>query len=665
MPVENKSAYEALCQEIRHHEYLYYVQDAPEITDAEYDRLYRSLEETEKAHPDWVTSSSPTQRVGGAVREGFSEFVHPVQLQSLVDAFSFEDLEAFDALVRKEVPQEAVSYSVELKIDGLSVALYYRDGILETAATRGNGSTGENVTANIRTIRSVPLEIPQKGDVWIRGEIYMPRASFEALNSLQEEKGAKPFANPRNAAAGSLRQLDSSITASRKLSGLFYTVLNDEVCGLSSQTQALEFIGDQHLPTVTAKYCADIRQAYDYCLYWQEKRDTLAFDIDGMVIKLDDLSWQKHMGTRAKTPRWAIAYKFPPEQQVTRLNDITLQIGRTGVATPVGELEAVRVAGSVIRRVTLHNEDYIRQKDIRVGDYVVIHKAGDVIPEVSHVLTDRRSQASTPYVFPQTCPQCGTSLIRVEGEAAIRCPNAMACPAQVRARIEHFASKDAMDITGMGTEIINQLFEKKLVHELADIYDLKQDQLAALDRLGEKSAANLIEAIDRSRQADLYRLIYGLGIPLVGLATSRILASAYGNMEALMQAQAEDLSTLDQIGALIANEVVSFFADQNNQAQIRCLAGHGVNMVAYEQAPAAQTLDGKTFVLTGKLATLSRKEMTSLIQSNGGKVSGSVSKKTDFVVAGEAPGSKYDKAVSLGVPVLTEDELMAMIKQGD
>lgn len=662
MDLDNNSAYEKLCNDIRHHEYLYYVLDAPEITDADYDKLYRELVNFEKAHPEWITPASPTQRVGGAIRAGFTSFQHPVALQSLVDAFSFEELQDFDTRVRKEVPPEDISYSAELKIDGLSVALYYHDGRLETAATRGDGTTGEDVTANIRTIRSIPLEIPHKDEVFLRGEIYMPRVSFEALNEQRANTGESLFANPRNAAAGSLRQLDSKVTARRKLSGLFYTVLNDEACSVVTQEEALAFIEKMHLAPVPFKICSTIQEAYSYCLYWQENRHSLPFDIDGMVIKLNDLFWQKRMGIRAKTPRWAIAYKFPPEQQITRLDNISLQIGRTGVATPVGILEAVRVAGSTIRRVTLHNEDYIREKDIRCGDYVVIQKAGDVIPEVSHVLRERRSEGISPYIFPAVCPECGSPLVKVEGEAAIRCPNAMGCPAQVRARIEHFASKDAMDISGMGAEIINQLYEKKLVTELADIYDLTFSQLVSLERFGEKSAANLIQSINNSKDKDFYRLIYGLGIPLVGIATSRILASGFATMDALMQATSEQLASLDQIGAVIAAEISSFFADDNNCKQIRLLAAHGVNMIAYQKTTTSKKLENKVFVLTGKLAAHSRKDITVLIQSKGGRVSGSVSKKTNYLVAGEAPGSKYDHAVSLGIPVLSEDELITLIE---
>lgn len=664
MTETEKLQYEELMEEVRHHEYLYYVLDEPTLSDAAYDALYQSLQAFEQAHPDEIVADSPTQRVGGAVAAGFSAFKHPIPLQSLANAFSLGDLQAFDASLRKDVPASRIQYSVEFKIDGLSIALYYHDGKLQAAVTRGDGMNGEDVTNNVRTIKSIPLVIPNlEGDVSVRGEIYMSKKAFTALNEKRDALGESLFANPRNAAAGSLRQLDPEVTAKRQLNGLFYTVLNDEERGLQSQESAISFIKEMHLAPIQNMICDTIEKAYEYCLYWQEKRQELPFEIDGMVIKLNDLALQKQLGVRAKTPRWAIAYKFPPEQKVTRLNDITLQIGRTGVATPVGELEPVFVAGSTIRRATLHNKDYIQEKDIRVGDYVVIQKAGDVIPEIDHVVKDKRDEDSVPYEFPSVCPECGSTLVHVEGEAAIRCMNGMACPAQVRARIVHFASKNAMDIAGLGPEIVNQLYVNGLVKELPDLYRLTVDDLLRLDRFAEKSAANLVQSIEASKDADFYRVLFGLGIPLVGLETSKILEKNFESVEALMAVDVDTLQNIDQIGGVIAREVKNFFSDTKNRAQLEALQALGVPMARKEAGELLpQTLAGKTFVLTGTLPTYSRDEAKAMIEARGGKVTGSVSKKTNYVVAGEKAGSKYEKAVSLNIEILTEEALIQLLE---
>lgn len=663
MTAEEKQRYQKMIEDIRYHEYLYYVLDSPELSDAAYDERYRALQSFEREHPNEIVVDSPTQRVGGAVKEGFRSYHHPVPLQSLANAFSLEELQAFDQSLRKEIPASRIRYSVEFKIDGLSIALYYHNGLLQTAATRGDGNDGEDVTSNVRTIRAVPLSIPYSGDVAVRGEIYMPKKAFEQLNEERDVLGEPLFANPRNAAAGSLRQLDPQITAKRSLSGLFYTVMNDEACGLTSQDEAISFIQSLHLPPIQNKICSTIEDAYDYCMMWNEKRQELPFEIDGMVIKLTDLALQKQLGMRAKSPRWAIAYKFPPEQKKTKLHDITLQIGRTGVATPVGELEPVFVAGSTIRRATLHNRAFIEEKDIRIGDTVVVQKAGDVIPEIDHVVKEQRMAESVPYIFPMTCPECGSDLVQVEGEAAIRCMNAMACPAQVRAKIAHFASKDAMDIAGLGPEIVNQLYAAGLVKELPDLYRLTMERLLALERFAETKANNLLSAIEASKSSDFYRFLYGLGIPLVGLETSKILERHFSSIEAIMAADVETLQTIDQIGALIAREIVGFFANSRNQSQIKVLASLGVNMQRHESvSDIPQTVAGQTFVLTGTLPTYSRDDMKSMIEAHGGKETGSVSKKTSYVVAGEKPGSKYEKAVSLNIPVITEEELLALLK---
>ncbi|MDO4280820.1 MAG: NAD-dependent DNA ligase LigA [Peptococcaceae bacterium] len=664
MTAEEKSQYRSLIEKIKHHEYLYYVLDAPEISDASYDALYRALQDIERAHPEEVAADSPSRRVGGEVLAGFQSYHHPVPLQSLANAFSLEELQAFDRSIRKEVPASRIKYSVEFKIDGLSVALYYHDGMLQAAATRGDGIDGEDVTANVRTIKSIPLSIDHtSSDVAIRGEIYMSKAAFEKLNDDRDALGESLFVNPRNAAAGSLRQLDAGITAKRRLDGIFYTVLNDEECGLESQEAAIDFIRAQHLPPIQNLLCDTIEEAFAYCEKWQKERPNLPFEIDGMVIKLNDLALQKQLGTRARSPRWAIAYKFPPEQKTTRLNSITLQIGRTGVATPVGELEPVFVAGSNIRRATLHNRDYIIEKDIRPGDTVVIQKAGDVIPEIDHVVKEERAADSAPYEFPTTCPECGSALVQVEGEAATRCLNGLTCPAQVRARIIHFASKNAMDILGLGPEIINQLYTHGLVKELADLYILKLEDLLALDRFAEKSATKLLAAIEASKQAPFHAFLFGLGIPLVGAETAKILAREFATIEDLMATDVETLEGIDQIGGTIAEEICNFFANENNRRQILALKAHGINMARAEASEAqSQHLAGKTFVLTGTLAHHTRDEAKALIEAHGGKVTGSVSKKTSYLVAGENPGSKYDKAQSLETTILNEEELMKLLE---
>lgn len=660
---EEKEIYRKLRDEVAHHEYLYYVLDNPELSDARYDELYRALQAFEAAHPEDIAPDSPTMRVGGAVLAGFETFDHPLPLQSLANAFSLEDLKAFDTSLRKEVPASRVKYSVEFKIDGLSIALYYHNGQLAHAVTRGDGNTGEDVTANVKTIRSIPLVIPYKeGDVSLRGEIYMSKSAFEGLNSKRDALGEPLFANPRNAAAGSLRQLDSSVTATRKLGGIFYTVLNDEACGLATQEEAIAFSKAQGFTAIDNALFDSIEDAYAYCMEWQEKRPSLPYEIDGMVVKLNDLALQKKLGSRAKSPRWAIAYKFAPEQQKTKVNDITLQIGRTGVATPVAELEAVMVAGSTIRRATLHNKAYIEEKDIRIGDTVIIQKAGDVIPEIDHVVIEERPEHTSGYVFPSVCPECGSALVQVEGEAAVRCLNAMACPAQVRARIVHYASKNAMDITGMGPEIVNQLFTEGLVKELPDLYKLDKDALLRLERFADKSAQNLIDAIASTKKVRLYRFIYGLGIPMVGLETSRILEKHFASIDALEKATVAELEQIDQIGTNIANEIVAFFGNERNMEQLRLLFSCGLTLEAEEKENAPQTLEGKTFVLTGTLEHYARDEAKAMIVARGGKVTGSVSKKTSYLVAGDSPGSKYDKAKDLGIQILSETELLELLE---
>ncbi len=651
--------YRQLVDEIRKNEYLYYVLDNPEISDTTYDAMYRQLQDLEAKYPEFVTEDSPTQRVGGAVSEGFESFKHPIALQSLANAFNFGDLKAFDTSIRKDI-HKSFNYSVEFKIDGLSVALYYRDGVLKVAATRGDGSNGENVTTNVRTIRSIPLRIPVKEEVILRGEIYMPKTSFFQLNEEKEKLGESLFANPRNAAAGSLRQLDSKVTAKRQLRGIFYTLLNASTFDVESQEKAISFIQSINLTPIQHEIFNTIEEAYEYCMYWNEHRQSLPYEIDGMVIKVNDLEIQAQLGVRAKSPRWAIAFKFPPEQQITKLHDITLQIGRTGVATPVGELEPVFIAGSTIRRATLHNKDFIAEKDIRCGDTVVVQKAGDVIPEVDHVVLEKRENDAKAFVFPNICPECGSELVQVEGEAAIRCMNTMACPAQIRAKMVHFVSKDAMDISGLGAEIINQLYQHQLIQELPDLYHLKKEELLSLERFGEKSTDNLLKAIEKSKTTELYRFIYGLGIPLVGLVTSKILAKKFASIEELMNASEEEFQRIEQIGGLIAKELRAFFVNAHNKALIQKFIDSGL-VLQNKQTVQSHVLENKTLVLTGTLPNYSRDEMKQIIESHGGKVSSSVSKKTDYVIAGEKSGSKYEKAMSLNIEILSEEEFIKLL----
>ena len=657
---EERLHYEQMMDDLRHHEYLYYVLDAPELSDVEYDRRYRALEEFERAHPEEIAPDSPTQRVGGAVKEGFRPYHHPQLLQSLANAFSFAELAAFDESLRKEVPASRIRYSVEFKIDGLSIALYYRDGRLQAAATRGDGSEGEDVTAGVRTVRAVPLAIPYKGDLAIRGEIYMPKQAFLRLNEAREALGEPLFANPRNAAAGSLRQLDPQITAKRKLSGIFYTVMNDEAVGLMSQEEAVAFIEAQHLPPIESKVCTTIEEAYDYCMLWKEKRQELPYEIDGMVIKLDDLALQKALGSRARSPRWAIAYKFPPEQKTTLLEDITLQIGRTGAATPVGELAPVFVAGSTIRRATLHNRAFIEEKDIRIGDTVVVQKAGEIIPEIVEVAPEHRPAGAVPYYLPRTCPVCGAPVERDPDGAALRCTGAE-CPAQRLRNLTHFASRNAMDIDGLGPAVLNQLIESGLVKTAADLYDLTAADIAPLERMGEKSAANAVAAIYKSRDNDLWRLIFALGIRQVGEKAAKVLARRFGTMQALSQATEEELTSIDDVGPITAAYIRQWMESPQSRDLLRRLEDAGVNMSCKEELVDSR-FAGMTFVLTGSLERFTREEAGQMIEQRGGKSASSVSKKTSYVVAGPGAGSKLRRAQELNIPVLTEDEFLELLK---
>lgn len=659
---------EALRSTIRHHDYQYYVLDRPEISDADYDRLMNELIRLESEHRELVTPDSPSQRVGGQPLEAFGTVVHRVPLLSLANAFSSEDLRDFHRRVVSglEVAGHGgpVEYVVELKIDGLTVALDYRDGRLERGATRGDGLTGEDVTPNLKTVKSIPLRLkpPHPPEIGVRGEVYLPKAAFVRLNEEEEERGGSPFANPRNAAAGSLRQKDPRVTAGRRLDSFFYTILWTGDGAPATHWEALELLlalGFKVNPH--RRLCRDIEEVVDACLEWSEKRESLPYEIDGLVVKLNSLAGQEALGATAKSPRWSIAYKFPPMQARTRVVDIIVQVGRTGAVTPTAILEPVRVAGSTVGRATLHNEDIIREKDVRIGDAVIIQKAGDVIPEVVEVLKEKRTGEEREFRMPERCPECGSEVLRLDGEAVARCTGA-ACPAQLREGIIHFASRDAMNIEGLGPQIIAALLDSGLIRDAADLYDLKFDQLVEMERMGAKSVSNLLEAIARTKDNPLHRLIYALGIRHVGERAARLLAGHFGSMDKLTTAAEEELTSIPEIGEKIAQSIVAFFRQEQARRLLAKLEQAGVRMTAEEAAPVREgPLAGKTVVVTGTLESMSRKEVEELIARLGGRAVGSVSRKTDYVVYGENPGSKLDKAREFGVIILTEGEFLALV----
>lgn len=657
---------EELRREIEHHDRLYYVLDAPEVSDADYDRLMRELRSIEALHPDLVTPESPTQRIGGLVQEGFEPVPHRVPLLSLDNAFDEEDLRAFDRRVRRGLgADDEVPYVTELKIDGLTVALRYENGLLVRAATRGNGEVGEDITANVRTIQAVPLRLTRPIALFeVRGEAYIGKDDFERLNQDREEAGQPLFANPRNAAAGSLRQLDPRVTAGRPLRAYFYDILYvDGEPAPETQDGALAFIRDLGLPVnPNARVCSNIGEVTAYCEEWGERRHTLPYEIDGIVIKLQSVAGQQSLGATAKSPRSKIAYKFPAVQEETQILSIEVNVGRTGAVTPLAVLRPVVVAGSTIGRVALHNEDYIRERDIRVGDHVLIHKAGDVIPEIVDVLAQKRTGNERAFQMPTHCPACGGDVVRLPGEAVARCVNSMACPAQLRESIIHFGSRDAMDIDGLGPAIVAQLVDAGLIHDAAGLYTLDEEGLVKLERFGSRSARNLLNAIDHSRGATLDRVIYALGIRHVGAGMARTLADHFQEMQALTRVSAEELMQVPDVGAVIAESVQCHFQEDRNCELVRKLSERGVTMKPAAPATAGPgTLDGKTFVLTGTLERRTRGEAEEEIRRLGGKTSGSVSKKTDYVVVGADPGSKYDRARELGVTVLNEDEFEQLL----
>ncbi len=646
-----------LREQISYHNRKYYVQDAPEISDYEYDMMYRELQQLENEFPQLVTPDSPTQKVGAAPLNKFEPVVHTVPLESLQDAFSEEEMAEFDRRVRAVVHDPV--YIVEPKFDGLSVALEYRNGVYVRGSTRGDGLVGEDVTENIRTIRTVPLKLSEKLPmIEVRGEVYMAHDVFYQLCARQELNQEKTFKNPRNAAAGSLRQKDSRITAKRTLDIFVFNVQRVEGAALEYHDQALEYMKKLGF-SVTPFYrrCTTLEQVLEAVKEIGEMRGTLNYSIDGAVVKVNSFEQRRILGSTAKFPKWAQAFKYPPEEKKTRLLDIEVNVGRTGVLTPTGTFEPVTLAGTTVSRATLHNQDYISEKDIRVGDTVILRKAGEIIPEVVSVVS--HEPGSVPYHIPQVCPSCGGPTVRDEGEAATRCPNPE-CPAQLLRHIIHFTSRDAMDIDGFGPAVIEQLVQAGLMKSPADIYTLPMERVKSMERMGEKSAQNLAGAIERSKENDLYRLVFALGIPHVGLKAAKLLAEHFGDIGRIFQAGVEEISAIDGFGSVMAESVHAFFSLSATAHLIGRLRDAGVNMKS-KSAPSDGALQGKTFVLTGTLPTLSRAQATELIESRGGKVSSSVSKKTSYVLAGEEAGGKLEKARQLDVPVLTEEEFRRML----
>lgn len=653
---------------INYHNRQYYVYDNPVISDAEYDKLMRELEELEKKFPELITPDSPTQRVGGEPLPYFAQVVHRTPMMSLANAFSADELRDFHRRVVGTVGED-VQYVVELKIDGLAISITYENGLFKTASTRGDGLVGEDVTQNVRTIKSVPLKLDfPEGQapavLEVRGEVYLPKEDFRKLNEEREEEGLPLFANPRNAAAGSLRQLDPKITAKRPLAVFMYQLGYAEGVEFETHYEVLEFfkkIGLRVNPHVVLFDKFD--DVVDYCLSWNEKRHDLPYEIDGMVIKVNSLRQQEILGATAKSPRWAIAYKFPAEQKTTVVKDIIVRVGRTGVLTPTAILEPVRVAGSTVSKATLHNEDYIKEKDIKIGDTVIIHKAGDVIPEVVEVVKEKRTGKERDFEMPRRCPECGSEAIRLPGEAAYRCTNTTGCPAQIKRSIEHFASRDAMDIRGLGPAIVSLLISQGLIKDAADLYYLKREDLVPLERMGEKSAANLLSAIEESKKRPLDRLIYALGIPYVGSRTASLLSEAFGSISELEKATYEDLIKVPEIGDKIAESILAFFRQEQVRDLLARLKAAGVNMGAKKREEGPRPLEGLTFVLTGTLEKYTRQQAKELIEELGGRVTGSVSKKTDYVVVGKDPGSKYENALKLGIKILNEAEFEEMVEK--
>lgn len=644
---------------LAHHSFLYYVEDAPQISDYEYDKLFYELVALEEKYPEFDSPTSPTKRVGGKALDKFEKVTHAVRMGSLADVFSYDEVRDFVAKTNEKLGKATV-FSVEPKIDGLSVSLVYENGRFSLGSTRGDGTVGENVSENLKTVRTIPMKTKDAlPHLEVRGEVYMPREAFAALNEKREAEGEQLFANPRNAAAGSLRQLDSKVTASRRLDIFVFNVQAAEGIEFSSHIESLEYLKSQGFHIIDgirrASSAEEIISAIEEI---GAARDSLPYDIDGVVIKADSLAERRILGENISTPKWAIAYKFPPEQKQTKLTDIIIQVGRTGVLTPNARLEPVRLAGTVVSRATLHNIDFIRERDIRIGDTVTLQKAGDIIPEIICIDKSKRNGSEVPYEMPTLCPSCGEPVIR-DDEAATRCTNA-SCPAQLERHITHFASRDAMNIDGMGPAVVRLLIASGLIHDVADIYSLSAGEIEGLDRMGKKSAENLIAAIERSKSAGLDKLIYALGIRQVGEKAAKSLAEAFPDIELLFSASEEQISAIYDFGDISAHYIVNFFAHPQTRVLVDELKSRGVK-TTYEVQKRGNIFEGMTFVLTGTLPTMKRDEASRLIEENGGKVSSSVSAKTSMVLAGEDAGSKLTKAQSLGVRIISEEELLAML----
>lgn len=664
---EAAAAAQELRQTLAEYSEAYYTKDAPVVEDHVYDELYRDLETLEAAFPIIVTNDSPTQKVGDQVLPGFKKVTHEVPMLSMGDVFSEEELATFDNRLQKNV-EHAIEYNVELKIDGLAIDLIYEKGQFVRGATRGNGTIGEDITQNLKTIKAIPQTLTKPVSIEVRGECYMPKASFAALNEKREAEGQPPFANPRNAAAGSLRQLDAKIAAERNLSAFMYTIVTFDDVQATTQHEALEVLAELGFnvnPTV--EVCHNMTEVKTFIERYQATRDDLEYGIDGVVLKVNDLALQRQLGNTVKVPRWEIAYKFPPEEAATIVRDIEWTIGRTGVVTPTAVMDPVQLAGTTVARASLHNADMLRDKDVRLLDTVLLHKAGDIIPEISQVVLAKRPADSQPYVIPTECPSCGHELVHLDEEVALRCINPM-CPAQVKEQLTHFASRNAMNIDGLGPRIITQLLDQGLVHDVADLYRLTADQLAQLDKFKEKSINNLLNAIEASRQNSLERLLFGLGIRHVGAKAARLLAEHFLTMEALMASDQEEIMSVDTIGETIADSLATYFTDDQVQTLIRELAEVQVNLtytgVTKAQAENSDSyFNGKTVVLTGKLSQYTRGELKQQLEDNGAKVTGSVSKKTDILIAGEDAGSKLTKAQALEIPIINEADLDSYLAQ--
>ena len=653
---------EELISLINYHNEKYYNQDSPEIEDFEYDNLMKELIKLEEENPELKRNDSPSNRVGGKPLDKFEQVVHKIPMLSLSNAYSWEDLKDFDSRVREAVGAD-VEYVVEFKIDGLSVGLNYNNGIFESGATRGNGIVGENITKNLMTIKNIPLIIDEKGELTVRGEVYISKKDFEEINKIQEEQDQPLYANPRNLAAGSLRQLDSKLTAKRPLDIFIFNLEDINSKQFKTHSESLEYLKQQGFHVSPEfKVFKTMDEIIEYIKYWTEHREDLGFGIDGMVIKVNNLAQREQMGYTAKSPRWAIAYKFPAERKETKLLDIVVEVGRTGTITPTAVLEPIRLAGTTVSRATLHNEDYINEKDIKINDTVLVQKAGDIIPQVVEVIKEKRTGEEIEFKMPEECPVCGEPTVRLEGEAAVKCIN-ISCPAQIRRGIIHFASREAMDIDGLGESIITLLLKQDLIKDISDLYYLKKEQISVLERMGDKSATNLINAINKSKENDLWRFINGLGIKLIGTKAAKILASEFKDLDKLMNATEQELINLEEFGQTMADSVVEFFKEEKNISVIEKLKEAGVNtkLIESDDADIPKIFEKMKIVLTGTLPTLKRNDAKEMIEKRGGKATSSVSKSTSFVLAGEEAGSKLTKANDLGIKVIDEEKFLQLI----